>query len=93
MKIRSRVLGHEIRLILGIIRTPFVVDLELALGGFEPLQGFTFQNYGELALRVRLKFLDRVKASRKTAEGYFDMLLLSAGDVLQSTGCSPAAAV
>jgi hypothetical protein len=55
-------LRYEIRLILGIIGLPFIVDLELAFRGLKPLRCLAFQNDGQFTFGVRLELLNRVRA-------------------------------
>ena len=61
-------LADEVWLVFWVIGALFVVDLELALRRPEPLQRLAFQNDRQPALRVRLKFLDRIETARKPAE-------------------------
>ncbi len=50
----------KIRLILKMFRAVSIEKLELAFGGFEPLYGLPFENYGKLSFRLRVEFLNRV---------------------------------
>ena len=69
-----------------MIGAGFIEDLKLTPGRFEPSICFTIKNDRENALRLRLKFLRREKASFKTAKEVLRHITFIFGRYLEIPG-------